>query len=1041
MSREMDLGIRREMERGVIKMRNTKSDARGFTLIASLLLLLILSGVAIGLLMMVNTEGRASGNDQQNTLAYRAAEGAIEKMTSDLANTFSQIQAPIPSDITSLSALVPPPDPTGVVYVDYTLTPALNANGTLQTSYSQIKTGSYQGLSALTLPVTLKATTREPLGQEVSMLRTVEVALIPVFQFGVFSESDLGFFSSPNLDFQGRVHTNADLYLGVANGFTLTFHDKLTSYGNVVRKNLPNGLLAANFNDSGTVNILTTAQGCDNAQPACRPIGANEGSVTGAGGNPPASPYNSGPPAWKTISQTTYNGWIINGNYGNPINTGVRQLTLPFVNGAATTNPTNVLAQPFEIIRQPPAGEAATSSLGTSRLYNEAEIRVLLADDPAELPGGKNDPQNIRLSNGQYNAGPDYSKGVQAAVPAAMPVLGGGRSYMTYFAEGSTAIPDPATPASPSPGTWSSASVTVPPDWPNQPANPPAGAVTLVPNPGSVPASPLYSPMLSNATGAIPNAITVCRLTACKNNYPYYTAPVPANTSAWNLIDGYLRVEVLVNNNFVPVTSQWLQLGFARGVAPPAAPGTNPVNPNAILLLQQIADRDGDGVADKNGAPASSCGAVNCTNSAKPPEVQIDANTNQPYYGDSTQATSVSRYNWYPINLYDAREGEPRDNVLANNSCTPNGVMNTVELDVGNLRNWLLNDAVGKTVNFIDQNGYILYFSDRRGMLPSPNGTQVHPAGTKTGDSGLEDIVNAGNAAGNSDNALEPKPAGKNQSPEDVNNNGLLDQFGTVNIGEGFGFIGAQTVNTAVRNNALETFVRMNSCLNQARPNWVSGARHALKLVDGSLGNLPTKPDGTGGFTVGAENPVYILGNYNTSAADPMWANPVNGIEPAHAAAAILADAATVLSNNWTDFESFSDPTDASQRVAAAQTYYRVAISAGKNINFPFPAWENNTDYGFGTDGGVHNFLRYVESWNNKTLNYKGSLVSMYYSTYATGTFKCCAYSVYQPPTRNYIFDPLFSQPQNLPPGTPMFRDIDNLSYTQDFTPRGINDP
>jgi len=153
-----------------------------------------------------------------------------------------------------------------------------------------------------------------------------------------------------------------------------------------------------------------------------------------------------------------------------------------------------------------------------------------------------------------------------------------------------------------------------------------------------------------------------------------------------------------------------------------------------------------------------------------------------------------------------------------------------------------------------------------------------------------------------------------------------------------------------------------------------------------------------------------------------------------------VADAVTLLSNNWTDIESFNNPSDASQRPAAANTYYRVAVAAGKSINFPFPNWENATDYGFGTDGGVHNFLRYIESWSGDTLNYKGSLVSMYYSTYATGTFKCCTYAVYQPPVRNYIFDPLFSQPQNLPPGTPMFRDIDNLSYTQNLTPRGAGD-
>src|SRR5581483_9513982 len=305
------------------------------------------------------------------------------------------------------------------------------------------------------------------------------------------------------------------------------------------------------------------------------------------------------------------------------------------------------------------------------------------------------------------------------------------------------------------------------------------------------------------------------------------------------------------------------------------------------------------------------------------------------------------------------REGEPRDTKAGNNSCTPNGVMNVVELDVGNLKNWLANDAVGSTVNYTDNNGYILYFSDRRGMLPSPNGTQDHLAGSKTGDSGLEDVVNASSSTGNPDGSLEPLPAGKNESPEDTNNNGRLDNFGSQNLGLGFG-VGITTssttaVNTAVNGNALKQYVRMSSCLSQGRPNWVSGARHGLKLVDGSLGNVPVMPNGQGGFTVAAENPVYIGGDYNSSAADPMWANP-NGAEPAHAAASIVADAVTLLSNNWTDIESFNNPSDASQHPAAANTYYRVAVAAGKSINFPFPNWENATDYGFGTDGGVHNF-------------------------------------------------------------------------------------
>ncbi len=1016
-------------------MSSTERTSRGFTLIASLLLLCLLSGIAIGLLMMVNTEGRAGGDDLQNTMAYRSAEGAIEKMTSDLANSF-QTTTPLPGTITGLSALVPTGDPS-VSYPDYTFTPStiVNAGGVtvLNATYAEIQTGPNQGLYAQTVPITLKATALRSLGQEVTMIRTVEMALVPVFQFGIFSDSDLSFFAGVNLDFQGRVHTNGDLYLSAGNGTSATFHDKITVYGNVIRTLQPNGQAnAAGAGHLGSIFILTTSQGCDGAQLGCRQMTAGEGSVTGGGGNPAVSAYNGGPPnTWQTISQSLYNGWIVDGNYGLPINTGAKQLSLPFFNAGTAANPnTQLQPQQYEIVRRPPAGEAANSTLGAARLYNEAQIRVMLTDDPAELPGGAADASNVRLANGLFNGGPDYSKGVAASIPTGLAALASGKPRTTYFAEGATGVPDP--------GTWVATTMggaySLPLDWP---------AAPLTVNLDIVPTAP-QAPLLTTGA-AIPGSVT---LPACTNAgtttyptcpaYPYYTPAAAANTSTWNLLDGYLRVEAYESGAWVGVTQEWLGLGFARGPLPPTAPGpstnagSNQVNPNSILILQEPADRNGNGGAPDAAGTAPTCTKVgtkypltSCTY-GKPPEVWTDSFTNSPWYGDQNQATSVSRTNWYPINFYDAREGEVRDVKAGNNSCTPNGIMNAVEIDVGNLKRWLAGatGTTGTTVNSTLQNGYILYFSDRRGMLPNPNGTFVTGfAAAKTGDSGLEDSINSTTAAGTPDNVLQAIPAGKQESPEDVNNNGKLDNFGIANLGNGFG------VNTSANNE----YVRLASCLATGRANWVSGARHVLKLVDGSLGNVPTQPGGTGGFTVASENPVYILGNYNSSAADPMWANP-NAVEPAHAAAAIIADSVTALSNNWSDLASMNSPSDDSGRPAAT-TYYRVAVAAGKNINFPSAglAWAVGD---WGTDGGVHNFLRLLEDWGGSTLNYKGSLVNLYYSTYATGTDKNGGGTVYEPPARNYIFDPLFSQPQNLPPGTPMFRDVDNLSYQQSFTPR-----
>ena len=236
--------------------------------------------------------------------------------------------------------------------------------------------------------------------------------------------------------------------------------------------------------------------------------------------------------------------------------------------------------------------------------------------------------------------------------------------------------------------------------------------------------------------------------------------------------------------------------------------------------------------------------------------------------------------------------------------------------------------------------------------------------------------------------------------------------------------------------------------------NPVSGARHVLKLVDagmtaGGASYLPVmpaasgctqsaaNPTGCGGFTIASENPVYVQGDYNSSAADPFWgtANATTPSQTPHSAASIIADAVTVLSDSWSDVNSLTSPTVPGNRYTTTPAYYRMAVSGGKNVPFPSPGWANTAGINdFGTDGGLHNFLRYLESWNNP-LNYDGSLVSMYYSEYDTGTFKCCT-TVYSPPTRNYYFDVLFLNPSNLPPATPEFQDINTLSYHENFTPQ-----
>jgi len=1089
-------------------MDRIKCKSSGFTLITTLMLLFLLTGLAIGMLMMVNTEVKVGTQDVQNNVTFHAAEGAIEKMTADLSNLFQNSLSPSPAAISSLGTAPGPPAFSGITFPGYTLAAVTNAAGKIAQTPAVVASGPYAGLNAETMQVNLTATAQGLLGDEVQMARTVEVALIPVFQFGVFSDGDLAFFNNPTLTFNGSIHTNGDLYLGCAGGNNCTFTSKITVYGNVIRAVIPNGLTSASINNGGNVKLPGEPGGCSgNNECTTLPTTSNLwGSVVGAGGNPVASAYNGGPPTWLTISQNTWSssasvlinpcaplgclgGMLINGNYGNSPNTGATNLSLPFVSGATASTTPGVGNPPgpqnYEIVRRPPAGESTTSPLGASRLYNESAIRVLLSDKPEELPGGAGDPDNVRLANvvNAHGTGVNYSTGVPTSQPnlAAPPA---GKSYVTYFATASSLVPDPATLAAVSESGTTYWAATA-----DQPYAPKTALGEFTNEFDSVDEGAVGFPYLfSNGWSQTkaPNYINLCKTSSCSTTavaYPYYTPPAlnnnTANDTQWNLIDGYLRVEFLPTsgacpgpgaqvNGYCAVTREWLGLGFARGTTPPTTPGfpwtnagtQNAVNPYAILLLQQP-KRVNAGAVNTTGTAPTSCsvshGVTTCTGA--PPDVVVDFSANTPYQGLSPAVAgntdpTVTAFNWYPINFYDAREGEPSDTITGDNSCTPLGVMNAIELDVGNLQQWLLGNTgtSGSLVNYTNQNGYILYFSDRRGMLPNPNPTQTVAAGQISGDAGFEDVVNASTGNRTPDGALEPIPAGKKISPEDANLNGVLDNFGAQNLGLGLGYVGAaytntNSVNYLVNNPAPPDPYLVGNRIAQcsvAQNTWVSGARHGLKLVDGGMSNagvtyLPHMPvayaSNWGGFTVGSENPVYVYGNYNTFDTDTAWNNP--SVDENPAAAGIVADTITLLSKNWVDWNSILlSPTQPTGNRTPASTYYRMALASGDTQAFPHPAWASGNQYPIGTDGGVGNFLRLLEDWNNgQTLNYIGSMVNLYFSTYNTGIFKCCNYAVYTPPTRNYNFDTDFNTFQNLPPGTPMFRDIDNLSYRQSFTP------
>jgi hypothetical protein len=1004
-------------------MGKSTRDSRGFTLVAALLLTLLLSGLAVGLLYLVTNEQRMGNNDLEGNMAYYGAEAGIENLTAQLSILYQTSQTPNSASITALTA--PAYYPTAVTgsnitfmnYVESINWPANQTNGLPCPnapnpcgSWDIVGSGSDQGMVASLIPFTLQVTATRiasagevtnnagisPTGASVNLTRTVEVALLPAFEFGVFCDGDCDYFAGPPFNFGGRVHANGNLFL--ASGGTLTFTDKLAAVGQVIVDQLENGW-PTSTNYTGPVYVPSAASACPpapGAGPATNCAGLPAGSWSGGFPPPPppaictANCGGSANPAWKGISTTTFNSFIENGL------TGATKLQLPFVQADKVGA--------IEIIRRTQATD--TTLLANSRLYSEASIRILLADTIADLH-------------------PDRSSGVLDAndVQLVVPASGG----YTQLAAG-------------------------------------------IPGAGDY----MY---YATATNGV-NGWVLPSIAGCASPWPLLgdvttNSPGPCG-GPW------LRVEYSdTSGNWHGVTQEWLSYGFGRPYnTPPTAPYgaaacplyptlpasqcANPIGP-AILILQQL-------------------------QSGK----TVGAGANGSYETDTTN-TSNTAGDWIPINFYDSREGEPRDNVVrATNTtsthgtqvytpCSAAGVMNAVELDVGNLWLWLQKAAPygaghGTSVNNATYNGYIVYFADHRGMIADPNAaTAAGLYNGMTGMSGLEDTVNSASSTGVPDGAMEPASY-YSFSPEDLNADNYLDTWGEKYLGAGFGLTGAYMSQPyyPIPANPTTSSANQVNCNSYAdsstgvitfgpytaagspQNNMVTGPRHSLRLVDGGMNPatavsyLPHAPAGQygDGFTVASEEPVYVWGNYNSGPTDPYWPSGGTPTTP-HSAASIIADAVTLLSNppsaatlptsntGWTDIESFEYPGQMSARPGNT-SYYRMAVAAGKSVPFPEPGWATAIPLqDFGTDGGMHNFLRYLEDRgaSSAQVNYAGSMISMYYSQYATGIFKCCN-TVYGAPQRNYFFDTQFLNPNNLPPGTPMFQDVVSLSYHQNFTPQ-----
>jgi hypothetical protein len=204
-----------------------------------------------------------------------------------------------------------------------------------------------------------------------------------------------------------------------------------------------------------------------------------------------------------------------------------------------------------------------------------------------------------------------------------------------------------------------------------------------------------------------------------------------------------------------------------------------------------------------------------------------------------------------------------------------------------------------------------------------------------------------------------------------------------------------------------------------------SSGKRGVKLTNGASLPGAGAPAGIAkGFSVVTPNPVYIQGDYNTgttssskppsntaTAYTPPTDNPnpyVSGYD--RVPAAVAGDAVNILSNAWNDANS---PSAIGSRVGS-DTTINTAIIAG---NVP-----TGTDGSY--SGGIENFTRFHENWDNQYLTIYGALALLFDSAQATGTWSDASYN---PPLRRWYYDTLLQD--NNPPGFRVARTYERGSW------------
>lgn len=975
-----------------IKLRVKRRKERGAALATAILMLAVMSAIAMTVVAMVNTESKVAGSDLERTQAFYASSACIEKMTSDFSSLFARTSRPTTAQLNTIASS--PPDlasegftfPSQSIALDATTLAAMRATqGITNGAYPHvtIPTGPFAGLTASVSPYTLGCTAQSA-SAEVSLTRQMNNYLIPIFQFGMFSNDDMEIHPGPNFTFNGRVHANGNLYL---NG-NVKFLSKVTTAAEVVRDVLRNG-----GTHDGTVSF-----GVGSVDVNLTVGSVNQGP--NISGSYPGSPNGTRNTNWKSTSVAAAQSGVPN-KFGGQLQTsitGVAPLLLPLQLDGNQTR---------ELIKRRMPNDDVT--LSDSRYHTKAAIRIIIDDESSSGSDASGIPSGQGVTLSTFDPIP---------LPNLAVASNGGRALWRVTDAGAynEATSSPKSFVMQQNGSSPTQALTV------RGVKGTTQSVTLNGTATKIPAG-------SGITGRI--LIQIVDTTGA-------TYDVTTQILSMGMTEGEPNGIVYLQR---PLWAAFTQ--GSRDVSTSTNPALNgdPTYKNSLTDIMNKTHLGADGEIKTSSAPSQNSTYGYLTNI-----VDDTASGSQPQRSD-TPGSAGNWNSIVPINIYNVREGRSTT-TLDSNTVYERGMSSVIELNMRNLARWLdgvydtnlLAGTNAVSSNIAAPDGYIVYISDRRGdKVKQERDSTGATLNTTNGLVDNEDIYGNNNSLDPGEDVIDfgvDLSSGNNKKGTLQRDLTELPYAAALagTSGADFNARVSRGKTAAAWLNSSNYFRRAVRLFNGENLQ-VTGGTNKLSTTKGITvasenmvyvwGNYNTTginaapPDGVAALNDSNED-YYYLGNQVPTS--------------------IVCDAFLPLSKTWFDASVSMFPDDMSKRQADAslggvsdETSIRAGVIAGNNLS----ALSGSPDAGNASgesrlNGGMHNFPRFSEDWRSQRFNFVGSLIPLWRSTQALGQYNAES-TIYSPPTRDWAFDATFLAPDRLPPGTPQFQYIEPTAFRQNL--------